>query len=237
MLEAIDKNNLHHAYLLEGTYAEMRGEILALAKSFKDSELIEIRTDAFKIEDARNLKSLGAEKSFSVGKKIFVLAVNSILLDAQNTLLKLFEEPIPETHFFVIVPDANSLLKTLVSRFYVISTKQNSTGDSEAGKFLSMPSARRIEYLKEKIARFEDEEESVVTDSLRAEALRFLNSLEYTLSRSNLDIRALEHIFKVRKMLRMPGSSVKNLMESVALITPVIQDGLPYSNRIRTINK
>ena len=227
IFDFIDKDNLHHAYLLEGAQDEMRSAVLEFIKVFPGKEFIEIKTDTFKIEDARNLKSLGAEKSYLPGKKIFIISANSVLREAQNAMLKLFEEPIPDTHFFLIVPDINSLLKTLVSRFYVINTKQNLAGDSEAGKFLSMPSARRIEYLKEKIAKFDHEEELAVTDSLRAEALRFLNAVEVALykklPKKNFSHKNFEHIFKVREMLRMSGSSVKNLLESVALTIPVIQ--------------
>lgn len=225
IFDTIDKENLHHAYLIEGSYEEIRDEILLFLETFKSRELIEIKTDAFKIEDARNLKLLGSEKSYTTGKKIFIVSANSILREAQNAMLKLFEEPIPNTHFFVIVPDINSLLKTLVSRFYVISTKQNLSKESETEKFLAMFPARRIDFIKEKMSKFDDEEN--ITDSARADAMRFLNSLEFVLhrkmSRGTLDTKSFEQIFKVREMLRMPGSSVKNLLESVALTIPVIQ--------------
>lgn len=225
ILDIIDKENLHHAYLIESGYEEIRDEILLFLEGFKDRELIEIKTDAFKIEDARNLKFLGSEKSYVAGKKIFVISANSILREAQNAMLKLFEEPIPDTHFFVIVPDINSLLKTLVSRFYVITPRQGLGVEQEVLEFLKMPVARRLDYIKNKLAKFEDEE--TITDSARADALRFLNSLESTLHqkmpRGTLDIECFEQIFKVREMLRMPGSSIKNLLESVALIVPVIQ--------------
>lgn len=224
ILDIIDKENLHHAYLIESGYEEIRDEILLFLEGFKDRELIEIKTDAFKIEDARNLKFLGSEKSYVAGKKIFVISANSILREAQNAMLKLFEEPIPDTHFFVIVPDINSLLKTLVSRFYVI-LREKEKPEKEAIEFSKMPVAQRLAFIKNKLAKFEDEE--TITDSARAEALRFLNSLESALhqkmSRGTLDIESFEQIFKVREMLRMPGSSIKNLLESVALIVPVIQ--------------
>ena len=227
----LDKNNLHHAYLLEGEREQLLAEVLKSLNAFKNCETIEIKTDTFKIEDSRNLKSMSAEKSFSSGKKIFIISANSILREAQNAMLKLFEEPISDTHFFLIVPDINSLLKTLVSRFYLISARQDLAEDlaaeTEIQNFLVLPLARRLDFIREKLARFEEKNEGAITDSARADALRFINSLEFALhtsmSRLNLDMEMFEHIFQVRKFLRMPGSSVKNLMESVALIAPVIQ--------------
>ncbi len=225
MFDHIDQKNLHHAYLIEGSYDAIRGEIFKFLKPLEVAEFIEIKTDSFKIEDARNLKSLGAEKSFSSGRKIFIIAANNILREAQNAMLKLFEEPIPDTHFFMIVPDAKSLLRTLVSRFFVVSTTLDPVYEPESEKFLAMLPARRIDFIKEKMSKFEDVEN--ITDSVRADAMRFLDSLESILHRKmsplNLDIEIFQHIWKVRDILRMPGSSVKNLLESVALTAPVLK--------------
>ena len=163
------------------------------------------------------------EKSFSASKKIFVLGVNSFSLEAENVLLKMFEEPINNTHFFLIVPDTNSLLKTLISRFYLISTKQDLAEEiGKAEKFIAMSLRNRIDFIKELLAEAEkdNEAEIMALDSTRSKALKFLNALESIVSKDTFDIRFLEHLFKVRKFLRMPGSSTKNLMESAALMIP-----------------
>lgn len=230
ILEHLDKNNLHHAYLIEGDPDQVVPEILKFCeilnvKTFGNPDFSHISIDSFKIEDARNLKSYATEKGFSLQKKVFIISTNSFLLDAQNVLLKIFEEPIENTLFFLIVPDTSALLKTLVSRFYFISTRQNLAEESEAAaKFIAMPLKNRIDFIKELIAEPEEESEIISADSARSKALKFLNVLESTLhqkmSRGTLDIRFFEHVFKVREFLRMPGSSTKNLMESVALVTP-----------------
>ena len=65
------------------------------------------------------------------------------------------------------------------------------------------------------------EEATVAQDSTRSKAIKFLNALEALLHSNfpkNKD--CFQHIFKVREFLRMPGSSTKSLMESVALIVP-----------------
>ena len=144
ILKYLDKNNLHHAYLIEGEHDMIVEEILEFIESLKiktigNADVSRISLDSFKVEDARNLRSYAAEKSFSAAKKIFIISVNNFLLEAQNSLLKMFEEPIENTHFFLIVPDVNSLLKTLVSRFYVISARQGLTEEvKEAEKFIGM---------------------------------------------------------------------------------------------------
>jgi hypothetical protein len=78
-------------------------------------------------------------------------------------------------------------------------------------------------------------------DSIRSKALKFLNALETLLHSkfvnnfSGLTLPGVpggthtiqnsfqicfQHFFKVREFLRMPGSSAKSLMESVALVIP-----------------
>jgi len=244
ILKHLNKNNLHHAYLIEGARDEIVREIIKFCedlgiKTSGNPDFINISIDNLKIDEAFDLRSMSTYKSFSLGhsptgeasvKKIFVICVNSFSLDAQNVLLKMFEEPIENTHFFLIVPDTNALLKTLVSRFYLISTKQGTAEETKnAEKFINMPLKNRIDFIKELLTESDEEEEEgneiVVLNSIRSKALKFLNGLETVLhkkliSKMPFDISFFEHFFKVRKFLRMPGSSTKSLMESVALIIP-----------------
>ena len=249
--EFLDKENLHHAYLLEGA----RDEIVPSLKEFLEvmgirtagnSDFIHIHLDTFKMDDAREFKSYSGEKSFGDNKKIFIISTNSFLREAQNALLKMFEEPIAHTHFFIVVPDINLMLPTVVSRCFVIkSGKKNRDPSPEAMNFLRMSLRDRVEFLKELLAEDEEEDlegnEILPADSVRSKALSFLNEVENalhgklannfiglnpskdgTLAVKNSLQASLEHILKVRKFLRMPGSSAKTMMESVALVAPVI---------------
>lgn len=231
ILSHLDKNNLHHAYLLEGEREKIVPHIFSFfekinIKTSGNPDFCHITIDNFKIDEAFDLRSMSSNKSFASSKKIYVICINTISLDAQNVLLKMFEEPIENTHFFLVVPDANSLLKTLVSRFYFISARCDLAEEAEdAKRFLSMRPSARIDFLKD-LLKADEDEETAPADSNRARALRFLNALELALhkkiSRATLDIdlEFFEHIFKVREFLRMPGSSAKTLMESVALLIP-----------------
>ncbi|HEY4503239.1 MAG TPA: hypothetical protein VJC14_02295 [Candidatus Paceibacterota bacterium] len=229
--EHLNKKNLHHAYLIEGVREEMVPEILSLlpelgVEVMGNSDFAHVTLDTFKVEDARNLKSYALERANSGGKKVFIVATNNFLLEAQNTLLKMFEEPIENTHFFLIVPDASALLKTFISRFYFISARQDLAVElKEAEKFIAMNPSARINFIKELLAENEDDDEALALDSSRAKALRFLNELESALHKnpvSRMPLDTYQQIFQVRKFLRMPGSSTKSLMESVALVIPVI---------------
>ncbi len=235
ILKHLDKKKLHHAYLIEGERDEIMPEILSFfeslnIKTFGNPDFCHIIIDNLKIEEAFDLRAMSSDKSFSLSKKVFIICVNSLTLDAQNVLLKMFEEPIENTHFFVVVPDADSLLKTLVSRFYFIRNKNVNTKTEDVEKFIGMSLQKRIDFIKELLIEPKEDEESneiVALDSTRSKALKFLNALESVLCnklilKTPLDIVLFEHFLKVREFLRMPGSSVKTLMESVALIIPML---------------
>lgn len=224
--------DLHHAYIIEGPHSEVVPEVLEILEGYNiktrgNPDFFHIEVDSFKIEDARNLKSLSTEKAVTdglpaqAGRKIFLISTNNFLLEAQNTLLKMFEEPIPNTHFFLVLPDINVLLPTFTSRFYIVQGKDSSES-KEAAEFLKSSVRLRIEFLKELTTEKENEENAIA--SSRAKALRFLNNLEKALHKKNIkdakSVACFKQIFKARQFLRQPGSSLKSLMESVALIAP-----------------
>ena len=202
--------------------------------------------DFLKIKQAFDLRAMGSEKGFTAGKKIFVVSANRISPDAQGVLLKMFEEPIENTHFFLIMPDVNVLTKTLISRFYLISTKQDlADGEiKEAEKFIAMPLQNRILFIKDFITVSEekdDDDEVVEENSVRSKAFKFLNALEYVLhqkvflekvsdkvrpslceSRNLSDLDYFDQIFRVREFLRQQGSPTKTMLESVAIAIPTL---------------
>lgn len=226
----LNENNFHHAYLIEGNKDEIVNQILQYMESIGintigNSDFYHIKEDNIKIDHAKNLKSLTYEKSFSDGKRFFLISTNNILLEAQNTLLKIFEEPILNTVFFVVLPSADTLLKTFVSRFYRIKADPNLDNNlKNAEMFLKMEISGRLSFLKDFILVKEKEGE----DSIYLKAINFLNALETTLHNKilkeekykNIKTDFFEHFFKVREFLRQPGSSAKTLMESIAIIVP-----------------
>jgi DNA polymerase III delta prime subunit len=244
--EHLDKNNLHHAYLIEGKKEEIIPDVLAFLKEIGvetkgNQDFNQISVDSFKIDDARNLKSQSIEKGLSAnlptgqaGKKVFIILVNNFLIEAQNTLLKMFEEPIDNTIFFLIVPDTAIILPTLLSRFYLIKIKSDG-GDElrQAEEFLKMSLTDRISFVKEMTAKNKDEDdeenqEAVSIESVRSKAIKFLNALETVLHKklivdsglTTIQVDYFYQISKAREYLSVPGSSAKSLMESVALVVP-----------------
>lgn len=228
----ITENNLHHAYLIEGKIDFILPELLLFLekiniKTKNNSDFISLSFDVLKIQDAQYIKSLTNEKKNTAHKRVFLITVNNFLLEAQNTLLKIFEEPKLDNHFFIISPDTNSLLKTLISRFYLIKTEQKKFINLEiAEKFIKKDLKERLLFIKELLLENKETEDNVLQISSREKAIGFLDSLELALKQNLLflkekkNISKFEHILKVREFLKQPGSSIKMLMESIAIVVP-----------------
>ena len=103
-----DSENVYHAYFLIGE----RDIVFNDLKSGIEKRL-KIKTSGnpdfwsgdfhnFNIEEARSVVEMAGQKSFSETKKLFVIKTDFVGVEAQNALLKVFEEPTANTHFFLI---------------------------------------------------------------------------------------------------------------------------------------
>lgn len=217
-----DSKNLHHAYIIEGD----RESILKELKKFLEKELkfsthnnpdfYLAEYDKFGVDEARELVDRQQQKSIGE-RKIFALAVNSITREAQNSLLKIFEEPTAGTHFFLIVRSVENLLPTLKSRAVVLKTKSGPSLSLGASEFLAAKPAKRLEIVKETLSRLEKEE---IT---KADILSFLNEIE-EIKNSEIsakmaaeDRSAVENLLKMRSYLQDQSSSAKLILEYLAL--------------------
>jgi DNA polymerase-3 subunit delta' len=85
---------------------------------FKPNRVVGFIEDSFKLEHA---KAVVAEAYISESKtKYIVLAGNSFTSEAQNSLLKVLEEPPHNIEFIIISPTKSNLLPTVRSRLPII---------------------------------------------------------------------------------------------------------------------
>src|SRR3989304_2582261 len=128
----LDQENLHHAYLIEGGLDKAE-EIFANLSSFGiktkgNPDLFYQTYETFGIDDARELKVIQSEKSFT-GRRFFILVIDNLTLEAMQALLKVFEEPTPGNHFFIILPAVDTVLPTLQSRFFLLKLSRRKPTD------------------------------------------------------------------------------------------------------------
>jgi len=200
----------HHAYYIEDS-ASAFDAYKDLIKPFWSGKF-----ERFGIDDARALIALASLKNFN--EAVFFVCAASITSDAQQALLKLFEEPQKGTTFILLAPHG-SLLPTLGSRmlpYPELSTvaKDSPWQEVEVRKFLKMQSKERSEM----IAKMLKEEEG-----LKERVRDFINALEIELSKDvKKNKQGLEDIAMVRDYLGDKAPSLKILLEHLALSLPAI---------------
>lgn len=220
-----DKKYLHHAYLITTQGGEVLGELETSLEGVGirtkgNPDYIKWNGETFGINDARKLKEQQGNKNLS-GKQCFVVETLTITGEAQNALLKTFEEPGEDTHFFVCVPDEDTILPTLRSRMVLINAKIGSNKNtSETGeKFLKQTPGERIKAI-----------EGIIQEKNRKGALLLLNGIEVAIhnylhnnKQNTKDFRrTLDAIYDARSLITKNIGSTKLLLENIALLCPVL---------------
>src|SRR3989344_3817969 len=214
---------LHHAYLIEGQY---QSTLAGLKEFFKDTLKIESvgnpdvivqEIETLTIDDARVLKEMASRKSFSGGKKIFVVGAQFFTREAQNSLLKLFEEPAQDVHFFIITRSGDALLPTLLSRLSRIATTETPNKEMEvlAEKLLKLTPAERLR--DETIKHIVEEKEKTRAIALLDEFVRIIHK-KNKITTENAKI--FKEITKQKDYLNDRAPSVKLILEYILLILP-----------------
>jgi hypothetical protein len=197
----------HHAYYVEGPLSAVE----ALRAELKP--LWHRQYDAFGINDARELVQLVSLKNYQ--DAVFVLGVAGITSEAQQALLKLFEEPQRGTTFVLVVPHG-MLLPTLRSRMleYPTLLRGAEEGSDEAKKFLKAGAKERSAQIA---AMLKDDE------GVKERVRELLRGLEAALLPKIADkaVReGLQDIQKVRSYVGDRSPSLKMLLEHLALALP-----------------
>ena len=210
---------LHHACLIEGNKETVVENLITFFEnelSFKtkgNPDFHYMEFDAFGVDDGRLLQGRAGQKALSE-RKIFVATFNAMTHEAQNALLKLFEEPTVGTHFFLVTPNIDKLLLTLRSRMFLLKGEATLSKDisSEAKVFLSSSAKDRLKIVK-----------NIVDEKDKALASTFLNALEeqvYFNKNKEMYLNSLTTIEDAKRFIQDRGSSVKLLLEHVALTLP-----------------
>jgi DNA polymerase-3 subunit delta' len=221
-MKLLQVNTLNHGYLIYGNKDKalnLAEEAASQALGTPQKELnshpdfSQYRAETFGIDESRELKIRASTKPVKGDGKIFIINFESATLEAQNALLKLFEEPPPGTHFFIIVPNLEILLPTLASRLVSINAGPELLAEekiNEINRFLKTNPAKRLDFVKK-----------IIDKKDKTLAIEFLNALEAALGQK-IENRAsaastIEDIQKNREFLKAKGASIKLVLEYIAL--------------------
>jgi hypothetical protein len=226
MLSSID----HHAYVVAGQRESLIPVLLDMfVNKFGiaingNPDFSVIHFESLGIDESRKIKEMQSFKSLGASKRIFVISTNSITMQAQNAMLKMFEEPTENTHFFIIVPSTSFFIDTLLSRMVVLENGLTPLCHSREGgnpvlnpkTFLKSTYPERLKMIEKFLKAFKDNKEgkSVVNN--------FFGEIEILLAK---DVKgnkeALEKLLEIQKYVFDTSSSLKILLETFALVLPV----------------
>lgn len=217
----------HHAFLIPHTYASIRDALHAQLNTGDDTpEIIEMVEGTFPIDSVRQLIDLALRKSEERGQ-VFLVAFDSILPPAQNALLKVLEEPVPRTHFFLITSNPHTLLPTVLSRLGTSPFTFDIPESSEAKEFLASTPSQRLKLIEPLLKKKDTPEEKAEDRRAAAQLLRSVATMLEKKRDAFFDITAWGQTMKQIQALQSysedPASSVKMLLEHAALTTPVIK--------------
>ncbi len=227
-MEGINQNQ--HAYLISGECEKTIRELKSSIEELFGVETVgnpDYRLSFFEtlgIDEARKLKEEQGWRAFSGREKFFVVCADAITREAQNALLKVFEEPTDGTYIFLIVPSIRQILPTLLSRVRVVRpTTYNlqPTTFADAEEFLAAPVEKRlnIPFIKKLIEEKEKQSAISFFDELESVARRKLPAQKM----AKADAEFFAEIIKCRGYAGDRASSVKMLLEYLSLITPVVK--------------
>jgi hypothetical protein len=223
----IDKDNLHHAYLLIGAWDKEHIVPIILDELSIERENnpdFIVHEGPLGIDDARNITQRIQSKPFG-DKRVLIIDAGEVTLQAQNALLKTLEEPGEGNHFFLVAPYEDVLLPTLRSRLHIIrsSSRDSRALPSPAGlrrdsnlansrslqlvpdTFLKLTPAKRLEFAK----KFKESEKPLGP---------FLDSLLHTMKIEKMNAKDVEKIFTVRRFADDQSSDARLILEHISLM-------------------
>lgn len=224
----------HHAYYIEDSLAHFNDYRMHLreASAFAahDPGFVARRYESFGIDEAREL-SVQASLRLSGARQFFFIAAASMTSEAQQALLKLFEEPQEGTQFVLLVPHG-ALLPTLLSRClaypkaeekYSSQASPRRPAASEehfsAAAFLSWPYKKRSEWVAE-LLDADSEEDAGVRERVR-DALGEIETALAARLPGDASVRdGLADIAHVRQYLADRSPSLKMILEHLAVTLP-----------------
>ncbi len=214
----------HHAYLLEGDtekISELLKEYLHDKEGIQihgNPDFFELTKDTLTIDDARNIAQAQMRKTLKGNRQIFLIGVNEITREAQNALLKVFEEPTSDTFFFLILPHKDILLTTLRSRTQIISVPKDSN-EKESQKeinpqtFIDSSIAKRLQMIKRLIDEKNKKDVSQFVDSLEKHLYKLLSQNSHNVP----VIQSLQKIQYIKGYSDNKGASIKLILEYISV--------------------
>jgi hypothetical protein len=161
-----------------------------------------MEADEFLIDETRELKK---ENSMTSGesKKIIFLDFKKINIDAQNALLKTFEETAKNSHIFLFLPSEKFLLETVKSRGRIIFGEKKYNLDLAKNFF-------EADFL---------EREKILEKVDKTNISVFMDSLEFLIleNKEKIDLDFYKKFLELKIYIFDKGVGLKNILIWIAV--------------------
>jgi len=216
-------NRLSHSYLIHGSNPDLK---ISLIKDFarflekkenpntplSDFLIFGSSSQKIGIDSIRDLKRFLFQKPFFSSKRIAVVSfAENLTPEAQNSLLKISEEPLPSSLIFLLVSNKETLLPTILSRFQTLffSSLEDSENSSSASQFLKSDFKKRLLIIKDILEEDKNSEGTPASNS-------FVRSLIIELSKdTQKNSSALKKVLKLNSSLSEFNLNRKIQLESL----------------------
>lgn len=195
-------------------------------------DLVVLRYQHFSVDDARRLMDVAVAAPLGDHKAIIVSA-ERFFHEAQNALLKLFEEPPANVTLILVIPSEGTLLATLRSRLCELpdaGTPGNELRLSALGQEFLAGSDEERQKLVEKLVDRSKSDKDEEKQRARIDAMRLAEDLVRTAyagkagSRGKADAREyrllLQDLDRFLPLLHTRSAPIKLIFEHLLLVIP-----------------
>lgn len=180
----------------------------------QSADVEHVRVDSFGIAEARRLSEQACIRPIERPTRDFVVTFSSITTEAQNALLKLFEDPPHTTVFHMVIPREDLLIPTLRSRFLLVEISNVEVDRDPMRVFLRTSYGERIDEIAKRTKSKDIKWIETIVAGAEAYAAHIQGKQKQTI---------LKSVVLVRRYLSAPSSSKKMLLEELALSLPRVK--------------
>lgn len=200
----------HHAVLIKRQDITV-SEALRFYGDTEDLEVYILPFSNIGIDEVKQLIYEANLKPQEKDARLLIVDVKSITIEAEQALLKIFEEPPASTRFLIVVSTNIAFIPTLKSRLYEIASKLGEVSLTSFVSFSEMAIAERFKEISKRI----DTEDKAWVEEIKSGLVDYLKNhrLEQLDQRTDLAI--------IMNSLNSRGASNKMLLEYLAIKLPL----------------
>jgi DNA polymerase III delta prime subunit len=173
----------HHAYYVAGDSEEGIGRALAYGErtlglpASGNPDVVVLRYSLFSVDEARKVHDVVHRMPMKGDTKLIVISASRMFHEAQNALLKVFEEPPSGTYIVLVIPSEGVLIPTLRSRLLSLEGEKNTNVDSEFVQAFLVAVGEEREKMVAKLLDRAKSDKAEEKQSARNDALALANGL------------------------------------------------------------